>query len=139
MKKTKQQIEAELEAAKQVILNLEKELESIPDTSNWHPTNDNLYQTLKDQGVDFYDLKWGDTSQGNLPNGYTIKHYYTEGGGEGDGEEHWVILEISRDGEHHSFWLAPGWYASYDGGTIDWDEIHQVEKYQKLVDDYRAI
>ena len=54
------------------------------------------------------------------------------GGSEGAGEEHWVVVKI----EHNStatFWMVPGWYASYDGGELEWDNAHQVESYEKTV------
>ncbi len=52
-----------------------------------------------------------------------------EYGGEGDGDQYWVVISLS-DGLTTRHFRKDGWYASYDGGYLDGDtsEVKPVEK-----------
>src|ERR1044071_3816188 len=43
-----------------------------------------------------------------------------EYGGEGQGDDYWVVLSLS-DGINTRYFRKDGWYASYDGGSLDGD------------------
>lgn len=49
----------------------------------------------------------------------------SEYGGEGDGDQYWVVVKV---GDRHI--MKPGYYASHDGGYLDGDayEVTPVEK-----------
>lgn len=70
---------------------------------------------------------------------FTIECVDQEGGGEGEGE-HWhsVIKAESRavPGSARYFYI-PGYYASYDGTTIDYDYAFEVEPFEKVVIDWK--
>jgi len=56
-------------------------------------------------------------------------------GGEGMGDEYWVVFSVENDGLKKFFKLE-GWYASYNGhefeSFIDFEEVVQVEKVVKV-------
>lgn len=62
-------------------------------------------------------------------------YFFTEekhGGGEGDGEEYWIVLNVTYQGSV-SFWQIPGYYQSYDGGELEIDNIFEVKPVEKMV------
>lgn len=60
--------------------------------------------------------------------GYTAERV-AEHGGEGEGDQYWVVVSIS-DGVTTRYFRKDGWYASYDGGYLDGEtlEVKPVEK-----------
>lgn len=70
---------------------------------------------------------------------FTLTCVDQEGGGEGEGE-HWhsVIKAESRavPGTSRYFYI-PGYYASYNGTEIEYDGLHEVEPYEKVVIDWK--
>jgi hypothetical protein len=69
--------------------------------------------------------------------GYTFGNEETHGGSEGDGEEYWVVFSAKKDGVK-TYYKIPGYYASYDGGNLDWGYLFEVEPYEKTGLDWRA-
>jgi hypothetical protein len=57
-----------------------------------------------------------------------------EYGGEGDGDQYWVVVSLS-DGLTTRFFRKDGYYASYDGGYLDGDTT-EVKPKEKLVTFY---
>lgn len=74
----------------------------------------------------------------DLGNNYKLSCVECYGGCEGDGEEHWVVVKIAHNSTE-TFWMVPGWYASYDGGELEWGNAYQVESYEKTVLAWRKI
>lgn len=74
--------------------------------NRWHQGNDN-----KNQPVDF-------------GGGIVIK-LVDDFGGEGQGDDYWIVMEITVDDEPPRLYRVEGWYASYDGGYLDGD-LHEV-------------
>lgn len=70
---------------------------------------------------------------------FTLTCVDQEGGGEGEGE-HWhsVIKAESRavPGTSRYFYI-PGYYASYNGTEVEYDGLHEVEPYEKVVIDWK--
>jgi hypothetical protein len=52
-------------------------------------------------------------------------------GGEGDGDQYWVVVSIT-DGLTTRHFRKNGWYASYDGGYLDGDTT-EVKPREKVV------
>jgi hypothetical protein len=69
---------------------------------------------------------------------YTITIVDQEGGGEGEGEHWHSVFKIQQDDscDIHYYYI-PGYYYSYDGSTIEWDSIYEVEPYEKVVTAWR--
>lgn len=66
--------------------------------------------------------------------GFTISTKEVYGGGEGDGETHWAVLEVLEDATGDiSFWKIPGWYQSYEGATLEVSETFEVKAVEKVV------
>lgn len=55
-----------------------------------------------------------------------------KGGDEGDGEEHWIVLSVTKDGEE-SFYKIPGWYQSYHGAELTISDTYKVTPKEKTV------
>jgi hypothetical protein len=53
-------------------------------------------------------------------------------GGEGEGDEYWVVMKATV-GEEVSFWKVPGWYASYHGAELEYDQTFEVEEVDKVI------
>jgi hypothetical protein len=68
---------------------------------------------------------------------YEINGFLLDGvdeyGGEGQGEDYWVVIEVTK-GNHKSFWQFDGWYASYDGGHLE--NVWEVTPTEKVVTVY---
>lgn len=76
-------------------------------------------------------LKFGD--------GWKIDCIYRHGGDQGDGEEHYLIIKVTQHDANETYWKVPGWYQSYAGGELEFDDMFQVEPYQKTVTDYKRV
>lgn len=62
---------------------------------------------------------------------YTAENY---GGGEGDGEEHWIVLSVTDMATNeNTFWEIPGWYQSYHGSELEVEDMFQVVPAEKTV------
>jgi hypothetical protein len=58
--------------------------------------------------------------------GYFFKNV-EQFGGEGKGDQYWVVFSVTHNDEV-SYFKINGWYASYDGVTIDeWDFFEAVK------------
>jgi hypothetical protein len=66
-------------------------------------------------------------------NGFTFKREEVYGGGEGDGEEYWAVFSVSN-GDETRYFKADGWYASYEGGYIEWENFFEVRSEKKTID-----
>lgn len=60
---------------------------------------------------------------------------YVKGGYEGAGEEHYVVLKVTHEG-NETFWKVPGYYASYHGCELEVENTFQVKPVQKTYTDY---
>lgn len=69
---------------------------------------------------------------------YTIEVVDQEGGGEGEGEHWHSVIKVSEPFKNDRYFYIPGYYSSYDGTDIEWDEIYEVEPYEKKVIDWRV-
>ncbi len=71
--------------------------------------------------------------QENSRDGLTAK-VVAEYGGEGQGDEYWVVISLS-DGVLTRYFRRDGWYASYDGGYLDGD-TYEVRPQEKVITVY---
>jgi len=70
---------------------------------------------------------------------FTLVVVDQKGGGEGSGE-HWhsVLKAVDvADSNIVRYFYIPGYYASYDGTTIDFDDIYEVTPFEKVVIDWK--
>lgn len=66
-----------------------------------------------------YDrLKWGEELE--EIEGLGKLEYVDDYGGEGQGDDYWVVFKVGDQ-----FFRKNGWYASYDGGELD-GELYEV-------------
>lgn len=70
-------------------------------------------------------------------NGFKIKQV-DQYGGEGKGDEYWVVFSVEKDGEKE-FWEIPGWYASHNGSELDTGGMFKVEQVEKVVKIWKSI
>lgn len=64
-------------------------------------------------------------------------HEQRYGGCEGDGEEHWIVFRAEKEGESTKYFKVPGWYQSYSGSELEWDNLHEVEPYERTIRDWK--
>ena len=65
----------------------------------------------------WYDIKWADGTPCEIPGLGTLDHV-DEYGGEGKGDEYWVVFSLT-DGDVTRYFKKSGGYASYHGGELD--------------------
>ena len=53
-------------------------------------------------------------------------------GGEGQGDDFWVVVSVSKEGEVTRYVKNVGWYASYDGGYFDSTKGTEVFPFKKI-------
>lgn len=58
---------------------------------------------------------------------------------DGDGGTYWKVVEVTRGEETTGPFKIPGFYMSYQGGELYFDNLHPVEQYEKTVIDWRPI
>ena len=44
-----------------------------------------------------------------------------------------LVFKVTGPNDHVSYWKVPGWYDSYDGNTIEWDNTFEVTPVEKMV------
>ncbi len=54
-------------------------------------------------------------------------------GGEGMGDAYWVVVSLS-DGNTTRYFRKDGWYASYDGGSLDGDTFEVAPREKTIVE-----
>lgn len=59
-------------------------------------------------------------------------------GGEGQGDEFWVVVSVSKEGEATRYVKNDGWYASYDGGHFDSTKGREVFPFKKVSTSWSA-
>lgn len=68
----------------------------------------------------------------NLPTELGVISYVADYGGEGQGDEYWVVVKIVGHDGTERFFRKDGWYQSYSGGELD-GNAHEVKPQQKVV------
>ncbi len=74
-------------------------------------------------------VKW--ENKAHTVDGLTAK-VEAEHGGEGMGEEYWVVISLSDAETTTRYFRKDGWYASYDGGYLD-GETREVSPREKTI------
>lgn len=70
-----------------------------------------------------------------IPTKYGIARQVDKYGGEGMGEQYYIVWEIS-DGSNVRFFRADGYYASWDGHNWDDAELYEVKPKQVTKTEY---
>lgn len=76
------------------------------------------------------DIKWGDGTPCEIPGLGTLDHVDAYGG-EGKGDEYWVVFSITQD-EVTRYFKKPGSYQSYSGAEWDGD-LEPVTPKEKVI------
>lgn len=115
------------------IRKLNREIADLQDElNNYAPsTPSELIAFLKEnvRSGDWMEIGWGDKVD---IGGLQYEHVFTKGGGEGDGEEYYVVVHFLNP---DCYVRVDGWYASYDGGYLD-GEPYLVQPEQKVITVY---
>lgn len=59
--------------------------------------------------------------------------YFEDYGGEGQGDDYWVVFKLGDQ-----YFRKDGWYASYDGGELD-GELYEVKPVEVKVTQYQQV
>lgn len=155
--KTSKEIEAEIARMQQELEEVRK-LESgkLPDIlENFNPKKikevidllgnkencekylNNPTERQKKWGIDEYSfygcqepIQFGD---------WLVQAVDQQGGREGQGEHWHCVFKVEKNGELVGHYYIPGWYQSYNGTEIEWSDIYEVEPYEKVVIDWKAV
>lgn len=76
------------------------------------------------------DIKYGDGVPCEVPGLGTVKHV-AEYGGEGQGDEYWVVFSVTSQDVTRHFKMSGG-YASYYGGEFD-GRLSEVSPKEKVI------
>lgn len=114
-------------------------------------TTQELDQMIND-GVEYHYTNYrGDARTMTVDSWDTIKHdigqdgfdtplgrlaVVDEFGGEGQGDEYWIVVSLTDSEGNVQLFRKSGWYASYDGGYLD-GATEEVEVYERTIKDYR--
>ena len=83
--------------------------------SEWDGLVDEMKSDGESEGE--YSIGSFDLVKELLELGYKVKG--EDGyGGEGQGDEYWVVFSVEKDSEK-TFFRLDGWYSSYDGSSFD--------------------
>ena len=82
------------------------------------------------------DFSWGELKYSDdLEYGDVKLTTVDSHGGEGEGDSAWIVFRLN---DSEQLFMKDGYYASHYG--FDWDgDVYEVEKYQRVVDDYRPV
>lgn len=87
---------------------------------------------------DYFKEKWGARKILETEDGWRTECVESYGGGEGSGEERWVVIKVIDPVANETFWEIPGFYQSYHGSEFQIDETFRVIKKQKMIDYWEA-
>jgi len=98
---------------------------------NWIPTQEAV-EAIRRQLSKINDYNYDyDGSESEIGGGWIYECVERFGGGEGDGETHWIVFSLSK-GDVKKHFRINGYYQSYDGAYLDGD-IEEVEEKEKVV------
>lgn len=127
------ELQAEIERLKQEAEDAAETLR-LEALAAWTPTVENVSEIISDNRPDELEENWRDNSY-EFPNGWIGKNVIRHGGREGCGEEYWIIFSVSK-GDVTKYFQVDGWYQSYDGGTLEWADVYEVEAREVTVTQY---
>jgi hypothetical protein len=98
----------------------EDDWESFVEDLDWRPEEHEMFKVLTDAGF----LVKGEEQHG----------------GEGQGEDYYIVFSVTR-GEEKKYFMLQGWYASYDGHHFDggYTDFDEVEPIQVTVRQWKAV
>jgi hypothetical protein len=105
-------------------------------TPDWDTTTENVRHLLKDlHTVTDGESRYSENTPLEVGSGWSVTLVECKGGGEGDGDEHWLVYKLENVTQAYSetYWKVPGWYQSYYGAELEWENAYQVESYEKTV------
>jgi len=72
---------------------------------------------------------------GNFQVGDYHFKYEDSFGGEGNGDDYWIVFSLHKEEEEtlKRFYQVPGWYASHCGGELEISNIFEVKPLQKTI------
>jgi hypothetical protein len=76
-------------------------------------------------------VRWGECSpdiKTIIDTDIPVESILVHGGGEGDGEEYYIVFKIGE-----TIWRVDGWYASHHGSELDYDSLREVKAQEKTV------
>lgn len=69
---------------------------------------------------------------GNVPSPFGVISYEKSYGGEGQGEDYWVVVKVTAEDGTERFFRMDGWYQSHSGGELD-GEPYEVKPTPRTV------
>lgn len=91
------------------------------------------YKYTADDGDLWSLLKYQDVN--DVPTELGVISYVDDHGGEGQGDQYWVVVKITGHDGTERFFRKDGWYQSYSGGELDGD-TYEVKPTERVVTFY---
>ena len=107
-------------------------------TPDWQATTENIRHLLKDLHTvtdGESESRYSENTPLQVGSGWSVTLVECKGGGEGDGEEHWLVYKLENAAQAYSetYWKVPGWYQSYHGAELEWNNTFQVKAVEKVI------
>ncbi len=116
---------------------LEPKIINIETPEDWYPTVENILKYIHSDDDEYEEmLEFSYYSATLSLNGWFLEHVYREGGREGDGAEYWIVFSASKENEKTKYFRVDGWYQSYDGSELDWNDMYEAMPVEKTYIDY---
>lgn len=99
----------------------------------WEINKKNIESIVEDIKNNVDDWSYEVHAPINLGDGWIFELEHREGGGEGDGDTHWVVFSFCKEGvSPKRYFRIDGYYASYDGAYLD-GTPYEVETKERVV------
>jgi len=85
--------------------------------------------------VDWNEIGYGLSKPKEIAGLGTVQTVKDHGGGEGSGEERYVVIKVTDNQGNETYYRKDGYYASYDGSTFD-GEFREVTPRDRVVTFY---
>ncbi|OKI54557.1 hypothetical protein [Micromonospora sp. CB01531] len=97
------------------------------------PSPSGAYTMTQDDGSLWSLFKYEEVN--NVPTELGVISYVADYGGEGQGEQYWVVVKVKAHDGTERYFRRDGWYQSYSGGELDGPTV-EVKPTQKTVTVY---
>lgn len=105
---------------------------SVADTFEGYCGGEDLVGLVREIVFDRLGYEWKEVGDGvalNSPDSY---------GGEGMGDEYWYVFGVRHPEHGERFFKVPGYYASYDGGYYEFEDVREVQPVQVMVTEWES-
>jgi len=101
---------------------------------NKNPSIDEIASALNIAQEIFEEIEHGNFFLGGNAEAIVCDQY----GGSDQGSDYWFVFELTVDGESCGYYRVPGWYQSYYGHELDFNNVFKVKPVEKTITTWKA-